>query len=504
MASQPSIHLGIYWASQSFSLVAVAKNEILAHETVPYNTPIDFGTGAGQDLPLPLRQAALLQKTLNENSVVPDKVALAIPPQELLFRVFTVPSVAPSELPSLVEYEAIKHIPLSIDELAFTFLSETITEGEENKTQIYFCGIKKGRLKQYLDVCEQSGFKPLVIEPAGQGICRALIQQKIIPKAKTTAVVIINGHESLVGIVDRHRLIFLREFHGPAVLDASTLNPLVTELRTLLAFFRRQQPNKTIEQMIMLNIQPIPESLTASLQETFEIPVVTITTKHIRPELADVNEILAYTTALGLQKNPLQGFNLIKSETPVGTIQISDEFNVRLLVGSLLIALGIVASAWLYGRHLTSGKQQELDTMREQQGKFASSTTEDIQALTDELRQRHDTYQKIRIDSDTASILKTLAKTLPEAAWIETIKIEYQDETSMTSLTGISDLAELRVTLFGGLFHPDPQEAFGRVNNLIESLRENFQDRFQNVVLVSINKKDVQGHPIAAFRIDLY
>ena len=67
-----------------------------------------------QDIPEGLKLTALIQKALQEHKITTKNINLALPAKDLIFRSFTIPWMQAHEVNNVVEFEAIKYIPIKL------------------------------------------------------------------------------------------------------------------------------------------------------------------------------------------------------------------------------------------------------------------------------------------------------------------------------------------------------------------------------------------------------
>ncbi len=113
--------LGIFWDDDALYFTATLGTDL----EKTFRIPIEEESGGTiKDGPLSPGGMALIsaiQSTLQKEKIPSSVVNLSLPAKEIIFRSFVIPWMQQHELTSVVEFEASKYIPFSLDELSFSF-----------------------------------------------------------------------------------------------------------------------------------------------------------------------------------------------------------------------------------------------------------------------------------------------------------------------------------------------------------------------------------------------
>src|SRR3989338_1934706 len=262
--------LGIYWGESSFCFAEVEKGKLLKSSSIPFSTQIN--TYQTQDIPESLRFTTLIQKALQDLNVTSKKINLSLPAKDIIFRSFVIPWMEPEEVKNVVDFEAIKYIPIKLEDLVYTYHPITLNENNQKNVRIIFVATRKDILSKYIGILEHTGLTVEWAEPSPMSLIRVLEQKGHLPKKHGSAIVQIEEQGGKIIFVDQDVVQFVREFQLPAADHANPsefetfTSRLFNEIRVSLNFYSRQNPQGKITRIIVLSTHDL-SPLTKSLAE---------------------------------------------------------------------------------------------------------------------------------------------------------------------------------------------------------------------------------------------
>ncbi|MFA5086737.1 MAG: pilus assembly protein PilM [Candidatus Paceibacterota bacterium] len=136
---------------------------------------------------------------IEETGIKSKKVVFSLPDFSTFFVSFELPPMSKKELASAVGFEARKHIPLSMDEVALDW--QCINKDPTKETnKVLLMAIPKTLVEQYKTIADNSGLELIALEAEAWGLKRGLIK----PADPTTCIVEIGYQSTIVSIVDNN------------------------------------------------------------------------------------------------------------------------------------------------------------------------------------------------------------------------------------------------------------------------------------------------------------
>lgn len=108
-----------------------------------------------------------------ETRASPKAVITCVSGAQAVHRTFTLPAVAPKDLPNAVLFQAKRDFPVPLDDLVFTW---QLLESTEERSQVYALGIQKDTLKAYLKALDHAGVRPAAMDVKPLALARACPQ----------------------------------------------------------------------------------------------------------------------------------------------------------------------------------------------------------------------------------------------------------------------------------------------------------------------------------------
>ena len=174
--------LGMYWGSDALFFVETQETaptkifQILFEEAVKETLRDSPSSISGMKL------GSDIQKILRKQGLLDSSVNLSLPAKDIIFRSFVIPWMDEHEIKSVVEFEASKYIPFSLERLSFSFHPISFTENNAKRLRIIFVAIKSDTLLSYIRTLEGASLDINSIEPAPSSLIRALSLKLERPK----------------------------------------------------------------------------------------------------------------------------------------------------------------------------------------------------------------------------------------------------------------------------------------------------------------------------------
>ena len=109
-----------------------------------------------------------VKKASAEANIVPKafgtKVAIGLSGQSVIVRYIRVPKMSEEDLSTSLKYEAVKHIPFEINEVALDFQVLDNTPNDTNTMEVLLVAVKKDLVNQRLELLKACKLEPVVID----------------------------------------------------------------------------------------------------------------------------------------------------------------------------------------------------------------------------------------------------------------------------------------------------------------------------------------------------
>ncbi|MBN1869616.1 MAG: pilus assembly protein PilM [Candidatus Omnitrophica bacterium] len=524
-------NLGIYWGSNSLYFVET-------QQTTPTNQfQVPFGEAAREtfkDGPTSIGSMELksdIQRILHKQNLLDSTVNLSLPSKDIIFRSFIIPWMEDHEIKNVVEFEAGKYIPFSLEKLSFSFHPISFQSKDTRQLRIIFVAIKTDVLSHYLKVLEDISLDINLVEPASVSLIRALNfkLQDVIPKNQTFAII----EKEKVGritIVDNYIPQFVREFHLSSTgthnqAEGTLQDPLrrlTGEIRISLDYFNRQYDQLQVKQAILLCESNLAESAEI-LQKNLPISIMPIekqlTLKD--PSTKELGYLNAYGTSIVSAIDSPVYFDLAKHKTqkkiPTKTHLPRKPIDYKSLVKTAFICIPLTVGAIVGSVLAKQNADKTTHELKQRLGLFQDADISMIEQKEKILSDKLTYFRKIRMESNIASFLVLIPNLLPTGTWIQNLDITYDDtasfdlpsdnpESSGRKLLRSDAPKEVPVLLFtikGYAYSEDKNQQFILVNQLLRNLKDdkNFSGFFNSIDLETTKAEQLNEFPITRYTI---
>ncbi len=448
--------------------------------------------------------------------VTTTRVAVSVPSQDVLLRSFTMPLLPKSEWASAVQFEARKYLPFKTQELIWNFHAEE--QRGAKQMSVAFVGVREETLDRLQGWLSAAGVTPAFIEAQSVSLARlaaaadqapgrtlSMDEPKDTPASdRFVGVVDVDLEASVAHIViaRQHVPYFAREitlkFDRTAILEQaeggaeepsaeqSAMDPraevLLSELRLSIDFFKRENPQADINQLVLYGDQVQIGPWIGWLAEQLHCPVAIGTLPMTHAGGQPVN--LHFACAVGLVLRQLCSTKIklefsdrrsAKAGRPAG-FPLAVKLDPATLKGLLrpLVPQMVVALLLIVGLATVRGQQ-----VREARQRLA----ETVQAFPDvgwdlkgksladlkRVKQQVDTHLQMlgKLSEQRVSVtekLDALAKSLPQGVWLE--GLNYQNRFGRGGDT------QQVLTLRGAVFLPEEGGEMDVIRQFADQLKE--------------------------------
>jgi len=463
--------IGIYWGTESFSLVETVDGQITNILNVPFDTSL--AQDIQEETPDDLKFPTIIQKTLEFRSIKSRLVNLSIPTNDLIFRSFIIPNMNKSEVRGVIEFEVTKYIPIKLDDLVYTYHTVPFFENNQKNLRVLFVAIKRSRLEEMVDAFEQAGLTLKNIEPAPVCLIHLLKNFHLLKKRSTTAILQTGSESSELIVVEDEILHFMRKLNvSIGNSDIATLQTsLINETGVSFNFYNRQNPGKKIDTFFILSEQEIP-NIEASLTKELGVSVSIITLKKFLPveEYQTISHINALGATLRKEKFSPKFFDLSQEARE---LQRSGKDPLELikrygaLAGTAAACLFIIGMTVFLSNKMLAQKKAALEKIKEKMGPYHSLSISDLTEKRKKLEETLTAYTEVQTRSYISTVLAEIPKLLPDGVWLEEIKIsDFQEKRKKNPKKN-----KLEIQLRGKIYSADANEQFSILNAFISNLK---------------------------------
>lgn len=464
--------LGIYWGLDAFSIVLTTKFQPAKLVHIPFNTPV--GTDQTEEIPETLKYKALIEQALAKNGVSVKTANLCLPTKDTIFRSFIIPMMRPSEVASVVDFEARKYIPIPLEQLSYTFHSVPAMENQQRKLRVLFVATRKTIITRYARILDQAGLQLQNIEPEPVCMIRVLQHHGLLQGPANNAIISIGRISGKVVIAANGIVEFVREFPVSANEEDphEWQNKVLNDIRVSLSFFGRQFPDTKINKIVGYCIRELP-SLSKTLSEEFAVPVSIVSPADLLQAgtIPDLGLLNAYGSALRGQSFSPGNFDLSKKailRLRQGPSAL-ESMDYKKLAVTALTCIAIIVSTLFLGNKVLNQKENRLAELQSQQGRYSALTQSEIAQQEQEIAEKLSSYQTVRLNSNMTFYLVQIPHLLPKGAWLSSLDMTYKEISQGRNDKPKTSFA---MVLNGYAYHPDLNKQFNIVDDLLGRLRE--------------------------------
>jgi len=508
-------NMGIFWGNDSIYFVETLNS---APEQIFKVALTDISTSSldkGTYIPEGMQAANLIQVTLKQKRITTPEVYLTLPSKDIIFRSFVIPYMQSSEIKGVVEFEASKYIPFSLEELSFCYHALSFTDDGAKRIRIIFVAIKKDAMSVYVNALEQSNLTAILIEPEAVSLIRMLTFKELLKENQTVAVIEREEFSGKIIIVNSGIPQFVREFQlrvpetqNEAVDQNALMTRLFNEIRISLDYFNRQENQLTVEHIILITPHP-SEDLAKNLEEDLKISIQSISSSTLLATESDIELgfVNAYGAGLTQDVEILSSFDLSDKKAKRVSLSSSSSktaANYKILALSALACVAFLGLVFFISSSMTANQKKEIASLENQLGAHKSSSTEILKARNKLLTHRLNNFKSIQIQSDVAYYLTIIPGLLPEGTWIKDLGINYLPIEALRKGRPVKGKTyDVSIKLSGFAYLENINEQFGLINQLLRNLKndEEFSSLFRGITLETTKIQTINKHKVTFFNI---
>ncbi len=532
-------NIGIYWGDDAFYVVESTGTVPTKFFKVLHKDENVEAKPEEAFVPEGLKLISKLQDAFHHQDVAITNVKLSVPAKEIIFRSFIIPWMQSSEIKGVVEFEASKYIPFSLDELSFAYHPMTIKANGVRQIRIIFTAIKKDIMENYAHILEQASLQISRIEPSPLSLIRSLNVKEYIPEDKAIALIEKGEVSGKIIIIDKGIPQFVREFQL-RLPTASTTQPtdpnalmtrLINEIRVSLDYFNRQDSQIEIEEILLLTSENGTE-LSQRLSEDLKMKIMPIETQQIFQNITPQVPEYLYAFGIGLVDTVASAANIDLSEKKSKLTQpispkLGNKINYKALVISGIVTLSILITTFIFSNQKVAKLKKQLKSINAELGSFKDASTKKLQNENNTLAAKLNTFKSIRTESKVANLLAIIPKQLPDGIWIDSLEISYLDQTIKTNVPktkktrkgkkkGKTSKTEAKkkfkpvkvkmlITLTGYAYLENIREQFGLINQLLRNFKTNetIKEQFTDINLETTKAQKLNNFNVTYFKISL-
>lgn len=436
---------------------------------------------------------------LDRSAITTKNISTALSADNVLMRCFQMPRIPSHEWENAIKFEAQRHIPFKIDEVASRF--KVLNEKDKNAStmDVFFAAAKKEIIDFYCKVFTKAGLNLESIDMAPLALVKVFKLNGQLEEDKVSIIVNVNNIKNAnICVVKSNVPYFTRDVELELQEDA-TLEKLISEIRLLEDYSRRQFPRNPINKLILCG------------ESEFEGWIDFLKTQlDMNIELGDVAKGIEEATELSYKQAIVIGIALNKLEKSTLEINLAPVVvkAVKIKAAPLIAVaiLGALFILWMFSLtmlHNLGAVKKKLDIIKAGQPNIEAS----IKALPLEGLEGF----KNRLSSETTFLemlfskrisvsdeLKSIATILPQEAWLESLTLENSLTVSEELKVSLSNILNL-----DGYVFSQEKDPINLVNSLIDDIKRDsmLSKIYKDIQLVSASKEKIEIYDVIKFSI---
>ena len=152
-------------------------------------------------------QAAAIRKALRAAGFTNDPCAMAFDASNAMFREFDLPFTSDDQINKVVKFESESHVPGDIDDYV---LQHQVLRKTRDKSHILVIAVKKDELLDRLDILEESGLDPMLVDIDDLALHNALVATGVAAEHPRIAVINAQEHSTSLLFIEQGKLVAVR------------------------------------------------------------------------------------------------------------------------------------------------------------------------------------------------------------------------------------------------------------------------------------------------------
>ncbi len=502
--------VGIYISSKYVDIVELGGSKSaprllnFTRQEMPKTSPVQSGESNTADKPKENPTSSVIREALSKISTDTRDVYTVLPSSDAMIRYFDMPALPRSEQKQAIKFEAKKYIPFKLDDIVSDF--KVISSAtSKSKMSVFYIAATKANLNSHMDILTAAGTKTVGVDIIPFSLIRVLLlAKKTDPKENIAILYLDNDRENAtIHIMEAGMPFMSRDIKIQADDKEAFFEKLSSDIRVSIDYYQRQKPKAEISKILVCG-ESIFTGVDAYISEELKIITETIEDLSIvkAKEQLPISAIIAAGTALeGLGKT-----NYSVNLSPVATA-ITKQKNLNIVAAEIIGAIFIVLAIFLVSGIQARVLSKELKHI-ESQGAMLSKDTAKLN--TKMLKDRKEKiinevkFLNILINDKIswAKKLEHISINLQEGLWIEKLDIV---ESKTRGKSEYPAVITYGLSIAGNSFLEDESKSAQQVTKFLEALKSDkeFMSGFNNVEITSQDRKEVEGHWITSFVINV-
>lgn len=152
-------------------------------------------------------QATAIRKALRAAGFTNDPCAMAFDASNAMFREFDLPFTSDDQIDKVVKFESESHVPGDIDDYV---LQHQVLRKTRDKSHILVIAVKKDELLDRLDILEESGLDPMLVDIDDLALHNALVATGVTDEHPRLAVINAQEHSTSLLFIEGGKLVAVR------------------------------------------------------------------------------------------------------------------------------------------------------------------------------------------------------------------------------------------------------------------------------------------------------
>ena len=502
--------VGIYISSKYVDIVELGGSKgapkllNFTRQEIPKASPAQPEESNAADKPKENPLSAVIRDALSKTSIDTKDVYTVLPSSDAMIRYFDMPSLPRSEQRQAIKFEAKKYIPFKLDDIVSDF--KVISSAtSKSKMSVFYIAATKANLNSHMDILTAAGTKTVGVDIIPFSLIRVLLLAKKTDNKENIAVLYLDNdrENATIHIMEAGMPFMSRDIKIQSDDKDALFEKLSSDIRVSIDYYQRQKPKAEISKILVCG-ESIFTGVDAYISE--ELKIITETLEDLSivkaKEQLPTSAIIAAGTAFeGLGKS-----NYSVNLSPVATA-ITKQKHLNIMAAEIIGAIFVILAIFLISAIPTKTLSGKLKTI-ESQGVTLSKDTAKLntkmlkdrkESIIDEVK-----FLNILINDKIswAKKLERISVNLQDGLWIEKLDIvESKTRGKSEYLAAIT----YGLSIVGNSFLEDESKETGQVNKFLEALKNDkeFMLGFKSIEIASQNRKEVEGHWITSFVINI-
>lgn len=462
-----------------------------------------------------LQLTSRIQNALRQHRITAMALNLSLPSKDIIFRSFLIPRLHPNEIKNVVDFEASKYLPFDLNTLSYSYHPIPIIDNNLKKLQIIFVAIKKSTLDSYTNLFEQATLQVNLAEPEPISLLRILYHKNFILEDKTIAILAKGRHTTNIIIATQRIPCFVREIQNIDITSDETgqeeaaddqegkIMKLISEVRISIEYYRRQNNQANIDQMILLAPEEETEKISKKLKESFEYDCVSISPEILLQDESarDIEYLNSFGTCLYEHVETPTDFLLVANKHYTSMKSITSLKKAteayKSIVITFLISICLITGVFFASKYSISSPKEEIEKISAELGSIKDASTSKLKEKNNEIEVKLAKFSEIQQKSYIAFFLAIIPKEFPKGVWIKSLDIYYPKDAELLNTDGsIAALHNValhkpKIELSGYAYLEKHKEQFKVVSKMINNLKSNeiLSNVFTNIELKTIKSQ---------------